>query len=305
MEVEGTTGRSGSVRVDGAVLDGIDVPVRGGGFRSGFVVHPPALPGTYTITAAIDDLEARRTLELVRAPLDLQATAPVQVAAGEEVRIEVRGTGPGVPLLPPGASLHASGALIDEATFPGHAVFAWTPSSAGTHDVRIAYPGDDRVLPASTEVRVLVGSNGAVAGDGPGATGPSGGTDRLQTLLFMVLFVLVPLLAAGAHYLWRRRPRAEPGPRWPVPEVAFGERTRAPRGFVQAVAAFVLWLIGRGDLRPSATARDAARHLEGRGYRARALVARFEAIRYGPEREGPEERRKGASWLDWVRRRES
>jgi hypothetical protein len=272
-----------------------------GAFQTAF--DAPTGLGAYPVTVSYGARSVLLSLQVVKAPVELELLAPYRAEPGARVEATVRWHSPAPHLLGDQSILARGDRTAQRPLASFQATFAFTAPEAGSMRVRFIYPGSDVLEAAEVEWVLIVADDAADAAQ-DGARERGGGWGRggglfpeapFEPWLFLVVILLIiVLLVALEFWLRRRRQVALVAPRAAAAVPPRG----LPSGFVAAFAAFVAWWVRLGVARKSWTAREVGEALQGQGVAVGGLVRRFEATRYGGAR-APDGSRARA-WLQRV-----
>lgn len=276
-----------TVRSAGLGLDRAVALSNRSSFSFTHVVPRDTTLGIHEVEVTVDARRANETVRVGRAPTRLHIEAPSTVEANQTFLFQA------TVLVPPSLRDEVADGLVElrgyyEADIPVTAGVASatlrTPSASGFVTLNATYRGTSILDPALANWSMQVVSPGAAIRPPP----PSAPSFDLRELAVAFAMIILAVSAFfGARLLVRKlrslRRRGLPTPRVPtaVPQVGVDPRFSPGRGVVAAFAALWTWLVGRGLLPSSTTAREAAAWLALRGVDAAGPVRAFENARYG------------------------
>lgn len=271
-----------------------------GSFSREFRLPLDAPLGNHSVVARIASLVASANLTIEHAPTRIVLTYPPRVVVNSTFRITAHVLGPPGYAADVGPGPLTAAGFLSEPIPLAQAVGtvdARAPESPRDLEGTIRYPGTATLSPSEAPYRIRVvvpATNATLNRDDPARSGllrPFVNTWIVPMLVGALFLVL--LIGALAFARQRRRiggvdpvsvaladgslrSAAEGRPAW----------TAAP-GLVGVFVAFWRWLLARGRIQRSTTAREAVAAI---GVEAGSVVAAFERSRYGdlPERPGDE-----------------
>ncbi|MBW3583331.1 MAG: DUF4129 domain-containing protein [Euryarchaeota archaeon] len=308
--------RGGNITIDASTL-GLDadlgVPARGA-FLETIVVPLTTNLGPHEIRANYAGLTANATLLVDRIPVRLEVTAPSVVRTGTNVTLDVQ-VRPAVSSTLGSGDLFLSGAVNGTYRFSDHVLnlTVVAPLVPQVWNGTVRFNGTQLHTSAEADWSTTVEAPPAATPPPARARGGGNPIPFLYDTPVWVTIILgaIVLFAAWEGVVWLLAQSRRRSDRQALEQDAAGAAYLAegeigpssPLRLSSLVALFVAlhaWLLKRGVLHPSDTARDMGDYLRRWNPHIRRDVQAFEAVRYGgfrpPAKNGPVVRSMVAAW---------